>query len=161
MSRLQPIGPAGCTFFKRDPVHLDGLFWSNINGQLRNLTTSLKIQTSVGNLPTIKLKLGVFVISKGPVKRIDCTIKTHTVNFFTHFSVLTSYFLSWPHFLFWVFINTSLSFFYFLTYIYIRNLYNKCQIHSSVRFSGPAFNLKYILLETDQKLALTNLSLSV
>ena len=86
-----------------------------------NLTTSLKIQTSVGDFAAIKLKLGIFLISKGPLKKIDCTIKTYTVNFFTHFSVLTSYFLSWPHFLFWVFINTSLSFFYFLTYIYINS----------------------------------------
>ena len=78
----------------------------------------------MGNLATIKLKLGVFFISKGPLKKIDCTIKTHTVNFFTHFSVLTSYFLSWPHFLFSVFINTSL-FFYFLTYIYIKSFKTK------------------------------------
>ena len=113
MSRLQLIGLAGCTFFKRDPVNLDDLFWNNMTGQLINLTTSHKIQILVGKLATIKLKLGIFVISKGPLKKIDCTIKTHTVNFFTHFSVLTSYFLSWPHFLFWVFINTSLSFFTF------------------------------------------------
>ena len=106
----------------------------------------------MGILCNHQTQIGSFCHFKGPTKKNDCTIKTHTVNFFTHFSVLTSYFLSWPHFLFWVFINTSL-FFYFLTYI--QYLYTKCQIHSSVRFSGPAFNLKYSLLNTDQKQALT------